>query len=247
MTKPMTVGLSLLALVVTFGVTPAGAQTTAAANEEMRGRVVQELSKHDALDNVTVDVDGAAITLRGQVPSLWAKEEALRRALDVEGIHSVANELAIMRADSDEAIAEEAIRRIQRYVFFTIFDDVNVAVEDGTVTLTGAVSEPYRKGELGGIVSRVRGVQALRNELETLPASISDDQLRVTLTREIYSHDLFRRYAVRRVPPIHIIVRASNVTLTGAVASNVERQVAEAIVRSTFGVLSVNNELRISS
>ena len=245
MTKSITVGLSLLALVVTFGVTPAEAQT--AADEEMRGRVVQELSKHDALDNVTVDVDGAAITLRGQVPNLWAKEEALRRALEVEGIHSVANELAIMRADGDEAIAEEAIRRIQRYVFFTIFDDVNVAVEDGTVTLTGAVSEPYRKGELGGIVSRVRGVQALRNELETLPASIFDDQLRVTLTRELYRHDLFRRYAVQRVPPIHIIVRANNVTLTGAVASNVERQVAEAIVRSSFGVLSVNNELRIAS
>ena len=51
----------------------------------------------------------------------------------------------------------------------------------------------------------------------------------------------------RRVPPIHIIVRASDVTLTGAVASNLERQVAETIVRSTFGVLSVNNELRIAS
>ena len=152
-----------------------------------------------------------------------------------------------MRADGDEAIAEEAIRRIRRYVFFTIFDDVNVAVEDGAVTLTGAVAEGYRKGDLGVIVSRVQGVQALRNELEMLPASIFDDQLRVTLTRRIYGHDVLQRYAVRRVPPIHIIVRKSNVTLTGAVASNVERRVAESIVRSTFGVLNVTNELRIAS
>lgn len=246
MSKPVTVGVSLLALVLTLGVTPAAART-AAAEDDLRGRVERQLSAHDDLDGVTVDVDDASVTLRGQVPSLWAKEEALRRALEVEGIHSVATELAIMRAESDEAIAEEATRRIRRYDYFTIFDDVNVAVEDGAVALTGAVLEGFRARDLGGIVSRVPGVQALRNELETLPSSIFDDQLRVRLTRRIYGHDVLQRYAVRRVPPIHIIVRGSNVRLTGAVASNVERQVAESIVRSTFGVLGVKNELRIAS
>jgi osmotically-inducible protein OsmY len=45
-------------------------------------------------------------------------------------------------------------------------------------------------------------------------------------------------------PPIHIIVE-HGVTLTGAVGSKVERQKAEMIARTTFGVFNVENRLLI--
>jgi osmotically-inducible protein OsmY len=42
-------------------------------------------------------------------------------------------------------------------------------------------------------------------------------------------------------------VENGHVTLTGVVNSEVERRVAEAIARSTFGVFSVDNRLRRES
>jgi osmotically-inducible protein OsmY len=44
---------------------------------------------------------------------------------------------------------------------------------------------------------------------------------------------------------VHVIVERGNVTLTGAVFSEVERRKAEAIARGTFSVMSVTNKLRI--
>jgi len=46
-------------------------------------------------------------------------------------------------------------------------------------------------------------------------------------------------------PPIHIVVKHGRVTLTGVVISEVERRKAEQIARSIFGVLSVENKLRL--
>jgi osmotically-inducible protein OsmY len=57
---------------------------------------------------------------------------------------------------------------------------------------------------------------------------------------------MFVGFAQRTNPPIHIIVDRGNVTLTGAVRSNVEKRQAESIVRSTFGVLQVTNRLAVS-
>ena len=50
------------------------------------------------------------------------------------------NALTITRAESDEALAEAIAAKLRRYVFFSVFDDVNVEVVDGVATLTGYVT-----------------------------------------------------------------------------------------------------------
>jgi osmotically-inducible protein OsmY len=57
---------------------------------------------------------------------------------------------------------------------------------------------------------------------------------------------MFMGFAQRTNPPIHIIVERGNVTLTGAVRSQVEKRQAESIVRSTFGVFQVTNRLTVN-
>jgi len=44
-------------------------------------------------------------------------------------------------------------------------------------------------------------------------------------------------------PPIHIVVERGRVTLTGVVASNVDRMLAQSLA-TQFGALSVTNELK---
>jgi hyperosmotically inducible periplasmic protein len=148
---------------------------------------------------------------------------------------------------SDAALADRIAEKVRRYVNYTIFDDVSIGVDRGVVTLYGRVTMPYKAKDLLRIVSRVDGVLEVNNELGVLPVSIHDDRLRVSIARQIYRDPVFSRYAIHVNPPIHIVVERGQVTLTGAVNSLVERQKAEFIARSTFGVFNVENRLRIDS
>jgi osmotically-inducible protein OsmY len=154
---------------------------------------------------------------------------------------------AMARAQNDAALANQIARQVRRYVNYSIFDDVNIEVEGGVATLSGRVTMPYKAKDLGRVATKVRGVTEVKNELEVLPVSIGDDRLRRSIARQIYGNGLFQPYAFHVNPPIHIIVERGNVTLTGAVSSEVERVKAEMIVRSTFGVFGVENRLVVAS
>ena len=69
-------------------------------------------------------------------------------------------------------------QKVRRYVFYTIFDNVDIAVSGGTVTLMGKVLQPYRATDIGRMVAQVHGVKEINNRIETLPVSIYDDQIR---------------------------------------------------------------------
>jgi osmotically-inducible protein OsmY len=112
-------------------------------------------------------------------------------------------------------------------------------------TLTGSVMTSDKSKEFVKLASRVRGVQQVVNRIETLPASMMDDDLRMGIAAGIYNSPVFSSYANQRIGPVHIIVRRGQVTLTGVVASEVERRMAEMIARSAFGAKGVDNRLRL--
>jgi hypothetical protein len=60
-----------------------------------------------------------------------------------------------------------------------------------------------------------------------------------------YRDPLFWNYAIQVNPPVHVVVDNGHVTLTGVVNSEVERRQAETIARTTPGVFSVDNKLRL--
>jgi hyperosmotically inducible protein len=192
-----------------------------------------------------VDVNEGVVTLTGNVKSLWAKHKAIELAMDVDGIDVVEDRLEIAFAESDKELSAAVAKAVLRYPFFTIYDDVNVAIDDGNVFLTGRVTMPFKSDEIESRISKVMGVQSLTNEVETLPTSINDERIRANLSYRIYSDTLFQRYAFRVNPPVHIIVERGNVALTGAVGTEVEKRKAEIIARSTFGVFKVENRLTV--
>ena len=245
MTFHRSVTVALIAgLMMAFAPAGSSAQVhTPLSAMQIKDMVEHELSKEDTLRNITVAVQGQMVTLTGTVPSLWAKEQAIEEAREVEDVQSVLSELTIMTADSDSEIGEQVAEQIRRYVFYTIFDDLNILVDQGVVRLTGQVTQPYKRPEIVRLVSRVRGVKEIHNQIEVLPASPVDNQRRASIATQIYRHPLFDRYALQVNPPIHIIVKNSNVTLTGVVNSEVEKRVAETIARQTFDVFSLDNRL----
>lgn len=207
--------------------------------------VVREtLAEEAALRDVEVAVQEQVVTLSGTVPSLWAKDTAIQATREVEHVRLVVSDLTVARAENDGIVWEQVAEDIRRYSFYTMFDHVDVGVDDGVVTILGKVTERFKVADIGRLASRVRGVRELNNQLETLPALPADDDVRNALANQIYSHPVLSRYANYSDPPIHIIVENGRVTLTGAVGSRLERRIAETIALGVSGVLSVDNALQ---
>jgi osmotically-inducible protein OsmY len=144
----------------------------------------------------------------------------------------------------DTDLAERVAETIRHYVSFSIFDDVNVAVSDRAVTLTGRVTMPFKRDDIGKRVARIDGIRSLANNIEVLPVSRTDAELRTRIAQAIYGHPAFWQDATMVNPPIHIVIERGHVTLTGCVNNQVERALAFALAQ-VDGVLSVKNQLRI--
>ena len=144
---------------------------------------------------------------------------------------------------TDMQIFGDIARQVVTYPRFTVFDDVSGSIDHGVVTLTGQVTMPFKASDIANRVARVRGVVSVRNEIQSLPVSFYDDQLRYRIARAIYDNPDFWRYATLRNPPVHIIVDNGHVTLTGVVTDNVERALAGNLANS-FSAFSVDNRLK---
>jgi hyperosmotically inducible periplasmic protein len=143
----------------------------------------------------------------------------------------------------DLQVFRDVSKQVLRYSRFTIFDTVNANVDDGVVILTGKVTMPFKSTDIAKRVAKVEGVREVRNQIQVLPVSIFDDELRYSIARSIYGNSSFWNYAAMANPPIHVIVERGRVTLEGVVNSNVERMLARSLATS-FGAFSVTNNLK---
>lgn len=150
---------------------------------------------------------------------------------------------AVAQDKRDVKVAEEIGRVLQSYTRLTIFDDITAMVENGEVAVAGKVTMPYKKNDLAKRIAAIDGVRAVRNDIDVLPVSQYDDELRYRVARAIYGNSSFWNYAAMANPPIHVIVERGRVTLAGVVNSNVERMLARSLATGQ-GEMSVTNALR---
>jgi osmotically-inducible protein OsmY len=231
---------ALLALIASTSVY---AQATA-GDQQLKTRVEQRLSDR-RVRGIKVAARGGSVTLAGTVSSVGAKQDLIADVLKVDGVKEIVSELTIGKAESDQKLAERVADQMRRSSYFTVFDDVEIGVDNGVVTLTGYVTQPIKSEDLARRAAHVDGTQDFVNHLEVLPASIGDDRLRSIIANTLYRDPTFSNYASQAIPPIHIVVRNSSVLLTGVVNSEVERRQAENIVRGISGIIGVQNALRV--
>jgi osmotically-inducible protein OsmY len=223
----------------------AGPQAAQDADTAIVAAVKRALARDQDLRRLTVSVSGSEVTLSGRVPTLWLKQDAIKRTLKVEGVETVASNIELPRAESDLNLAYRIGPAIDRYSYYTIFDYVDAVIRNGVVTLTGGVTPDGKKAEqIAEAVARVRGVQEIRNEIVTLPPNLSDERIRAALYERIFDHSSFEALEGVRVPPFRLLVNNGVVTLYGTVQGEIEFRELESIARYTSGVLRVNNNLR---
>jgi hyperosmotically inducible protein len=186
--------------------------------------------------------DGVA-TLSGTVDSIgvkWDAEHALRK---VDDVLRVVDNLNVSTEDvTPSQIVEKARHEILTYYAYGIFDWITLEIQGNALMVSGQVSQPFKKEDIGNFLAHIKGVTNLENNLEVLPVSPYDDSLRIAIARAIYNDPYFISYANQPIPPIHIIVKNGNVTLEGVVATELDHTKAEndARLASTFFALTDN-------
>ena len=158
-----------------------------------------------------------------------------------------------LSAQTGSEVPAHAVPRIEREVrheilmlpYFGVFDNLAYKVEGYQVTLSGQVTRPTLKEDAENVVKQIEGVQKVVNQIEVLPVSLMDDELRVRLFRAIYGYPALERYAMPVIKPIRIIVKNGDVTLEGVVDSNADKNLAHHRARSVSGIFSVTNNLRV--
>lgn len=141
------------------------------------------------------------------------------------------------------ALSREIHHQILMLPFFSVFDSIAFTIDGTKVTLTGQVVRRTLRDHTAAAVQSIEGVNTVVNNIEVLPISPADDELRRAIYRAIYEDSTLARYAVQAVPQIHIIVKNAAVSLEGSTNSEPDKNLAAQRAGSVANVLSVKNNL----
>ena len=184
---------------------------------------------------------------------------------------ALAGALPLLGADEKSSVAE--IRKeLLQLPYYGVFDFLAFSYDKGTVTLMGYAYHSPLKRDAARAAKRASGVDQVIDEVEELPVSQFDDDLRWRTYYAIYRDPFLSRYApgggllwghrhpfgpgfhgmnLRRFPgmeplgdyPLHIIVKNGKITLLGVVDAESDKTVAGLRAREVPGSFGVENEL----
>jgi hyperosmotically inducible periplasmic protein len=148
-------------------------------------------------------------------------------------------------ADPSARISREVLHELLMNPYYSVFDNLAYKVEGNTVTLLGSVTQPRVKTDAEAAVKKIEGVDKVNNQIDVLPPSPMDDQIRRATYRAIYGSDGLSRYSMGAVPSIHIIVKNGHVQLVGVVDSEGDKNQAGIKANGVPNVFSVENDLQV--
>jgi len=137
---------------------------------EVRHELVM-LPYYGVFDNLAYKVDGATVTLLGQVVRPTLKSDAENVVKRIEGVEHVKNEIEVLPVSPNDD-------RIRRAVFRAIYSDptmdryaiqaippIHIIVKNGNASLEGVVSTEADKNIAGIRANGVSGVFSVNNNL----------------------------------------------------------------------------------
>jgi len=148
-----------------------------------------------------------------------------------------------------ETLSDQVHHQLMTLPWYGIFDNLEYQVNGSEVILSGQVTSEHAvtKGDAAKYVKSIPGVTSVVNNIEVLPPSPFDNQIRRAEYRTVFSHADLGRYTMGAIPPVHIIVKNGHVTLEGVVMNQMDKNIAGIVANSVPGVFSVENNLRIGS
>jgi len=218
------------------------------------------LSKRLAPFDINITTSDGVATLTGQVPSEDIKSLAGEIARDTAGVRDVKNEISVDPAaqPSTESVHVEDLE-IRVAILEALArsreiggKNIDVKVENRSVTLSGSVETPTQRNGAEQIARAVDGVAGVTNNLVvTNPQAASEPPAATAApadsNAELAKRVEFELYRTNAFNTSTMQVRAEDgaITLAGTVRSRAEQLLAERVVQSVSGVKKVTNELKV--
>lgn len=210
---------------------------------------VQKALDNKRLKNVAASVQDGLVTLKGTVDFYSDKEYADKKVHHAKGVKAVDNEIQVGGTSVDDLTLRNKLANqlaTDRVGYgTTAFNAITIGVQNGVVTLGGTVYGPTDKDSALSLVANTPGVKDVVDNLEVAPVSPMDDQLRLQLARTIYGTPQLQKYAMDPAKPIRITVVNGNVTLSGVVDNQGDKDVANIRANGVPGVFKVTNNLQV--
>ncbi|HVF45786.1 MAG TPA: BON domain-containing protein, partial [Pyrinomonadaceae bacterium] len=120
------------------------------------------------------------------------------------------------QASAETQLAKKVRKELVTLPWYGVFDNLAYEIDGSTVTLHGQVVQPSTRRDAERRVAKLKGVERVVNNIEVLPLSPFDDDIRARTYRALFGWNspLFR-YGRGVNPSIHIIVSGGRVTLEG--------------------------------
>lgn len=210
----------------------------------LRNDILAELEWEPSLNaaGIGVAVDNGIVTLTGHVRTYAEKLKAEQVVKRVKGVRAIAEEIEVRPVHShthaDDEIAKRALNMLNWDVMVPA-EDVQVKVQQGWVTLSGAVDWQYQRTAAEDDVRKLSGVLGVTNLITIKPRTQGED-----LKERI--EDALKRNAVIEAHNIAVKVDGGgHVTLEGKVHGWHEREVLETAVWAAPGVKSIDDRVTV--
>lgn len=204
----------------------------------LRDAVMRQLAWDPEVDASAVGVSATkgTVTLTGYIDTYAGKLAAERAAKRVVGVRAVANDidvrLRLERTDTD--IAQDAARAL--CLLSALPEGVQAAVHNGHVTLTGTVQWLFQKESAEQAFRHIQGVRSVISYINVVPGSVARD-VRHRIVKALHENaDVDARH-------IHVTVAGDTATLTGTVATWLQRESAERASANAPGIAHVDNRI----
>ena len=246
------VGLLGVAGVLMFAGTARGMAQGGSNDAQIDTQIRADVMK--ALDNkrfkdVKASVQNGVVTLTGTVDLYSAKMDADNRAHHRKNVKGVENQIEVAGPTIDDMTLRDKLAEKLAYdrvgYGTTAFNAFTIGVQNGVVTLGGTAYGPSDKDSALSMVENYAGVKDVIDNIEVTPVSPMDDKIRLAVARAIYGFPQLNKYAIDPAKPIRITVVNGNVTLSGVVDSQADKDVANIRANGVPGVFKVVNNLEV--
>lgn len=214
-----------------------------------------QIEVQKALDNkrfadVHALVKNGIVNLTGNVDVYATKEDAEHKIHHKKGVIAVHNLIVVQAGEvSDTELRDKLAEKLayDRVGYgTTAFNSFTIGVQNGVVTLGGVAYGPYDEDSAISLVEHYPGVRDVIDNIEVAPLSPNDDRIRLEAARAIYGFPSLQRYAIDPAKPIRITVVNGNITLSGVVDTEADKDVANIRAHGVSGAFSVTNNLQVA-
>ena len=212
----------------------------------IQSKVAQVTTKKE-FRNVQGYVEDGIVTLTGNVDLYQQKLDATKKIRKLANVQGVRNLIAVNGNVSDAQLTAALDRKLyyDRLAQDNVFNYVTASAENGVITLSGETRNEFDRDSALWLVDNTAGVKDVIDNIKVAPVSIFDDRIRISALRAIYRDPVLSRYAIDPAKPIRIVVDRGHLSLYGAVASTLDKEVAGIRAAQVFGAFTVQNNLQV--